>query len=96
MIIGLKKRVILFDKIPCNLQKATVEPEKVMAPTIPPRISAGEKVCMSPIAIQTTAPPPRPLRSATICGNDVILIFSPKYMPMSAPKMIADIKYCAF
>ena len=43
MIIGLKKRVILFDKIPCNLQKATVEPEKVMAPTIPPRISAGEK-----------------------------------------------------
>ena len=94
--IGFKSRKLKVGKNPCSLPKATTEPEKVIAPMILPMTKAKEKICISPMAMHTTAPPPSPFKSATICGREVILIFEPNREPVNAPKMIADIKYSAF
>ena len=62
---------------PCNLAKATREPEKVMPPTnrlIVLLKFCGEKANTSLKATQAAANPPRPFKAATICGRAVILI----------------------
>src|SRR5581483_5836248 len=80
---------------PCNLPKATREPQNDTEPTIAPNSDetmtyAGSKlkplvVLNSTQAISATAPPPTPLNSATICGIAVILTCLAAGMPTTVP-----------
>ena len=64
---------------PCNLAKATKEPEKARPPMIMPMVLSrffGDEEMTSDRAMQTAARPPKPLKAAIICGRAVILTLS--------------------
>ena len=53
------------------------------------RPEAGARLWNSASAIKATAPPPTPLKSATICGIAVIFTRRAPATPMTAPIAIA-------
>ena len=77
------------------------EPQKLTEPTIAAKSDGMTKVNGSPAkplvslnsaqAISATAPPPTPLKSATICGTAVILTLRAEGIPMIVPMISAMI-----
>ncbi len=87
-----------------SLANATIEPEKEIAPISAERTIASETSsvgvpgggrmrCSSASAISAAAPPPTPLKSATICGIAVMRTLraatAPEPPPISIPSAIA-------
>ena len=83
-----------------SLAKATIEPANEMEPisaekAIPAETSSvgvpgsGRTLCSSASAISAAAPPPTPLKSATICGIAVICTLRAATAPKPPPITIA-------
>jgi len=93
------KRIARSGISPWSLPKATSDPQKVTAPMIPDAATATEKVAeggspaptvsrrLAP-ATRTDAPPPKPLKRATICGIPVIGTLTAKRAPIAEPASI--------
>ncbi len=85
----------------CSFRKAMIDPEKLTAPIIalmtsetttsrlklgpPPAPGANSLTRNSAVEMSAAAPPPAPLKSATICGIAVIFTLSAEYKPMAPP-----------
>ena len=86
------KRIALALISPCNLAKATADPEKAMAPISRPSDDSSQvsvPAIISARAIKTADNPPKPLNAAIICGNEVILTLRALTVPMMPPMAIA-------
>ena len=80
----------------CSLPKAMRLPEKVTSPISVPSMmvtatslgmpsAVSRSLTNSEAAMRADAPPPRPLKTATICGIAVILIVRARTPPTTAP-----------
>ena len=89
--------------ISCSLPNAIIEPAKLTEPTTAEKrietmilVSTwpgeADRVVVVGSATSAAAPPPKPLKSATICGIAVIFTrcapIAPPIPPTSAPRMI--------
>ena len=73
-------------KLPDNVTAPMKVPSMMVTPTSAPTSAASEvSLWNSPEATSAEAPPPRPLKMATICGIAVIFMVRARTAPAPAP-----------